>query len=94
MDARSGPRGQRHLSTVYSLLELVDLLLELVRVGAHHLVELLALFHEVEGGHGRDAGRLRDLLVLVDVDLDEDDVGVRVGVRVRGGARVRGRVTG
>jgi len=29
-----------------------------VRVGADHLLDLGARLHEVEGGHGRDPGRL------------------------------------
>ena len=53
-------------------------LLKLGRVGtAKVFLHLLAVLVELEGGHGLDAARLRDVSGLVDIHLAEDDV--RVG---------------
>lgn len=57
---------------------LLDEGLELV-AGADDLLELLAVLEEEEGGDGGDAVLSREVAGLVDVDLEEDDVGVLLG---------------
>ena len=55
-------------------LELVDLRLEAVEVGATDHVDLVAALEELEGGHGLDATVLSDLSSLINVNLHEDGV--------------------
>ena len=58
----------------FGSLELVDLRLEAVKVGAADHVDLVAALEELEGGHGLDAAVLGDLASLIDVNLHEDGV--------------------
>ena len=58
--------------------EALDRLREAVLVRAPHLVDLGAVFVEVEGGHRADAAGLGHVARLVHVHLDEDLRGVTV----------------
>ena len=49
-------------------------LADFVLARARELVDLRALFVELEGRHRLDAARRGNLLKLIDVDLDKDDV--------------------
>lgn len=49
--------------------------LESLGVGAYHLLDLLAVLEEDEGGHGTDAEFLCDIGNFVDVELVEARIG-------------------
>ena len=53
--------------------------LERLGVGANDLADLFAILEQHKGGHGADAELLGDLGHVVDVELVEASVGVRVG---------------
>lgn len=61
-----------------SLQVLLDGGLEGLGVGTDDLADLLAVLEQDEGGHGADAEFLGDLGDLVDIELVEAGVGVRV----------------
>lgn len=64
---------------------LLDGGLEGLGVGTDDLADLLAVLEQDEGGHGADAEFLGDLGDLVDIELVEAGVGVRVGEPFFGG---------
>ena len=65
---------------------LLDGGLERLGVCADDLLDLLLVLEEQEGGHGADAEVLSDVRDLVDVELVEARVGVRVGEPGGGGS--------
>ncbi len=60
------------------LFTVLDLLLQLGNVGTRELSQLLTILEEEEGWHGRDAPLLGNLRCIIDVNLDEDNVRVRL----------------
>lgn len=63
----------------------VNLGLEDFLQGAHNLADLLAVLEDQEGGQAADAVFLSDVEGLIDVYLEEGDVGVLRGHLVDGG---------
>ena len=66
-------------SYVSCLLERGNLLRQLGYVGTLNHGHLGPILEELEGGHGLDAFRSRNLLGVVDVDLNKDDIGIVLG---------------
>lgn len=83
-NSRNGVFGRqsRRLDSV-----LVESLLDRRGVGANNLLSLGAILEDHEGGHGADAELLAQVGDLVDVDLDEVDVGVLLLVGPAGRAQ-------
>ena len=69
---------------LHHLKVLLDSGLESLGVGTDDLADLLAVLEQHKGGHGADTELLGDIGDLVDVDLEEADVGVGVGEPVQG----------
>lgn len=67
------------LSSFECLLELGNLRRQRGYVGTLNHGHLGPILEELEGGHGLDAFRSRNLVGLVDVDLNKDDIGIFLG---------------
>lgn len=79
-----------------NLLVLLDILFQLLHIGASEAVNLLAALDEHKGWHAGDVEAGGEFFVVVDIDLEYDDfAGVRLGKLLQlGGDHLAGATPG